>query len=241
MVQLPSDCPRKRSTHPLNCLINPHINIPFLSTHFSVKADLDQFLMNDVGYGTHGSKTHHNRSLIKNEDTSTNSDVSNKMMVATAIVDNPLFSSPQNRRASMGRYSQKSQKSSFQFLGQSMRSARDTTPIINSSTYMSIPRDTSDGAASVAAGDASSDSLGETGPPTRTSRRALLGVRKSADRIQEVLGELPILLVDDSVSILKMTKRAIQNECVNIRSIHLFTTPDFWHRLTHTLVHTLST
>ena len=27
---------------------------------------------------------------------------------------------------------------------------------------------------------------------------------------------MPILLVDDSVSILKMTKRAIQNECANI-------------------------
>ena len=37
-----------------------------------------------------------------------------------------------------------------------------------------------------------------------------------ADWLQEVLGAMPVLLVDDAVSILKMTKRAIQNECANI-------------------------
>ena len=38
----------------------------------------------------------------------------------------------------------------------------------------------------------------------------------SVNKIKEVLGTLPLLLVDDSVSILKMTKRAIQNECASI-------------------------
>ena len=59
---------------------------------------------------------------------------------------------------------------------------------------------------------------GGTEPPPRGAdhEEALSDARSSGDRIQEVLGTLPILLVDDSVSILKMTKRAIQNECANI-------------------------
>ena len=51
----------------------------------------------------------------------------------------------------------------------------------------------------------------------RSIRKAILASRKSADRMQMVLGMSPILLVDDAVSILKMTKRAIQNECINVR------------------------
>ena len=44
-----------------------------------------------------------------------------------------------------------------------------------------------------------------------------IGIGIAADRMQMVLGMSPILLVDDAVSILKMTKRAIQNECINVR------------------------
>ena len=39
---------------------------------------------------------------------------------------------------------------------------------------------------------------------------------RSIKSVQDVLGQLPILLVDDAVSIIKITKRAIQNECANI-------------------------
>ena len=63
-----------------------------------------------------------------------------------------------------------------------------------------------------------------------TPRSSLMSPRRGRKSVQEVLGALPILLVDDSVSILKMTKRAILNECANIRSnklsflilLHLF-------------------
>ena len=41
-------------------------------------------------------------------------------------------------------------------------------------------------------------------------------IKSSGKTVKEVLGALPILLVDDSVSILKLTKRAIQNECADI-------------------------
>ena len=156
-------------------------------------------------------------------------DDSNKMMIATAIIDNPLFSSPQNRRASMVRYSQKSQISSLPLLGQPKRSARDTAGTINRDINMGGPSDSSTrgGAADIATVDVSSDSLREAYPPSCGSRNAL----PVLDRIQEVLGAMPILLVDDSVSILKMTKRAIQNECANIRSTHSIYTSDFLHLL----------
>ena len=54
----------------------------------------------------------------------------------------------------------------------------------------------------------------------RSARKAVLSSRKSADRLQVVLGTSQILLVDDAVSILKMTKKAIQNECTNTRYVH---------------------
>ena len=150
--------------------------------------------------------------------------MNNKLVSTSAIDDKVLFSSPQNRRSSMISSSQKSHNSSLSLLDQSMESGRDTIPNSHSITCMDGPRDSSTRGAAVVvtdAGDASSDALKATNPPTGGSRTDLLKVRRSGDRVQEVIGTLPILLVDDSVSILKMTKRAIQNECANIRSIYL--------------------
>ena len=184
------------------------------------EADQDQFVMNDMGHGTHGSNVHHQRSLLNKEDVSMNTAaVNNKMTLTSVIVDKPLFSSPQNRRSSMMRYSQKSHHSSL--LDQSIRSARDMNSNITSIVSIrGLPVDSSarGGAVVADAGGGNFDALRVADPSTRDSRKAVLSTRTSADRIQEVLGVLPILLVDDSVSILKMTKRAIQNECANIRS-----------------------
>ena len=173
--------------------------------------------MNDVGHGTLGTKTH--RISIKNEDMTMNNDVGNKMIFTTAVIDTPLFSSPQNRRASMVRFSQKSHNSSLPLLGQSMRSATDNGPNINGSICTGGPRDSTTRDAVVADVDDSFDVLRAADHSARDSRKAILNSRKSADRVQEVLGVLPILLVDDSVPILKMTKRAILNECTNISFI----------------------
>ena len=204
--------------------------------------------MKGLGYSTHRPKPRN--SLMEKE-------------AASMGTDETWFSSPQNRRSSTTKYSQKSRDSSLPFT----RSARDS---INLSMCVDGPKNSStrgvremdvrgedvggverdrivdgsvhgqnigsnprkealiafpgavgvpvDASVAGAAGNASLDSLISIDISTRGSRKALLDVRKSADRIQEVLGALPILLVDDSVSILKLTKRAIQNECANIRS-----------------------
>ena len=114
---------------------------------------------------------------------------------------------------------------------------------VNGPTIGSVPREAlsagSPGAVGVSAnastvgavgrgtGDASFESWNAfVTTPTRVSKANLLNrsQRGSTGRVQEVLGSLPILLVDDSVSILKMTKRAILNECANIRSTILLST-----------------
>ena len=146
--------------------------------------------MNDMGNGSHGPKTH--RSLLE--------------------IDKLSFSSPQNRRTSLSKYSQKSQNYSIPMFGQSMRTAREATVTIHGDVSMAGPVDRS---ARGVASSTSLDSVREIDPPI------LVNVRKSVGRIQEVLGSFSILLVDDSVSILKMTKRAIQNDCENIRSVSL--------------------
>ena len=78
---------------------------------------------------------------------------------------------------------------------------------------------------------------------SKSAKKALSNARPRSERVQEVLGALPMLLVDDSVSILKMTKKAIQNECAHIRFVkHLvFTFPQIpSHKPLCTFSHTLS-
>ena len=53
----------------------------------------------------------------------------------------------------------------------------------------------------------------------KLSKKYQSNLKPRSERVQEVLGNLPMLLVDDSVSILKLTKKAIQNECAHIRSV----------------------
>ena len=144
----------------------------------------------------------------------------------------PLFSSPQNRRSSVMRSSQKSQNSSMSKnsrgssaqgdrgggygrgggIDRSLRGGMD-----GQTTGRSVPLVPTE-VMTTASLEADVAVAGGTEPPPRGAdhEEALSDARSSGDRIQEVLGTLPILLVDDSVSILKMTKRAIQNECANI-------------------------
>jgi len=159
--------------------------------------------MNDMGHGTQGGpKTH--RSLMEN--------------------DKLIFSSPQNRRISLSKFSQKSQNYHMPMLGQSMRTARDASFTIHGDVNIAGPKDKSERGV---AGRVSIDSVREIDPPS------VINVRKSVGRIQEVLGSFSILLVDDSVSILKMTKRAIQNDCENIRSVSLKFSSSFYKYLTY--------
>ena len=60
-------------------------------------------------------------------------------------------------------------------------------------------------------------------------RKSRADNKQRSERVQEVLGSLPMLLVDDSVSILKLTKKAIQNECGHIRFYF-----SYFHDLTYT-------
>ena len=128
----------------------------------------------------------------------------------------PTFSSPQNRRSTSTR-SQKSlnvptpRDSSIRGMrgedgrsGGMDRSLRGQTMSVSLVPTTVIPESLEVGATS-------------DGPPTRGNRSILKNsVDFSRKPVLEVLGALPILLVDDSVSILKMTKRAILNECANI-------------------------
>ena len=66
-------------------------------------------------------------------------------------------------------------------------------------------------------------------------RKSRTDQKQRSERVQEVLGSLPMLLVDDSVSILKLTKKAIQNECGHIRSYF-----SYLHDLTYTPLSYLS-
>ena len=206
-------------------LTNSHTKLSILSLYGT---DMDHFVMNDVGHGIHGPNTHHNRNVMKpTEVVSMGDDVNNTtVLLTTAIDDKHSFSSPQNRRSP-------SQRSHHSLLNMSMRSAGSRISARGSTAPLGGARDTStySDTAVVDAGDISSYSLRATGPSARDSRTNLLVGRRSGDRtrtkksIQEMVGALPILLVDDSVSILKMTKRAIQNECDNVRYIN--------HILTH--------
>ena len=89
-------------------------------------------------------------------------------------------------------------------------------------------------------GDASPASVATADPTPRKIRKSatdlmtlmsprstFVSPRKGRKSVQEVLGALPILIVDDSVSILKMTKRAILNECANIRSALFIFSPTY--------------
>ena len=127
----------------------------------------------------------------------------------------PLFSSPQNRRSSTMKLSQKSQNSSMPTItprdcgllggadGQTTGPLPFVTTELNALTFEAGVAMTDGATADIAAGEHPPRGLGSNSSST-------------ADRMLEVLGSSPILLVDDSVSILKMTKRAIQNECASI-------------------------
>ena len=86
--------------------------------------------------------------------------------------------------------------------------------------------------------DAPSDELRVTETTTRNSRNAIKESRSSAVRMQAVVGSLPILIVDDSVAILKMTKSVIQNECANIRSTYPLS---YSRSLSYPLTHSINT
>ena len=155
------------------------------------EADLDQFVMEDVGLG-----------------------------------DKPLFSSPQNRRTSISKASQKSHNSSLPMTPRDSLRGDVRGGDIDSSirggvggSVKIVPTEAAPApfeAAGVASVGIAEDpvSRGAISSNALTNLRSNIGYSKKS--IQEVLGTLPILLVDDSVSILKMTKRAIQNECANI-------------------------
>ena len=125
-----------------------------------------------------------------------------------------LFSSPQNRRTSFIRLSQKSQdfsllKSPTESSIHGNREWDGRGGGIDDKTTRMVPL--------VPKVPSNVSPFEADRPPRGTiDGNDLLNASSSIDRIQEVLGAMPILLVDDSVSILKMTKRAIQNECANI-------------------------
>ena len=104
---------------------------------------------------------------------------------------------------------------------------------------LSIPKNEAEGTTVEPSGDSKNTSIADdnvggvsplvgndvVSPMTRsaksraTPRSTFISPRKGRKSVQEVLGKLPILIVDDSVSVLKMTKRAILNECANIRCL----------------------
>ena len=139
--------------------------------------------------------------------------------IATGKAAKPLFSSPQNRRSSIMRMSQKSQHSSI--TDNSIRGGRggdgrggeidnSLRGGVSSQIVQTVPLVSTEQTSVVDVG-------GTEHPPSEDAlEKAISDTRISVNRVHEMLGMLPILLVDDSVSILKMTKRAIQNECANI-------------------------
>ena len=137
----------------------------------------------------------------------------------------PLFSSPQNR--SITRMSQKSQNSSLSRKSKdsSIRGDRgeDGRGGGNDINFPGRVNSQATGSVPLVPTEAASSSLGDSGTAAAAAAVGVIGdpifLRSTTNRMQEVLGALPILLVDDSVSILKMTKRAIQNECANISFI----------------------
>lgn len=157
---------------------------------------------------------------------STKNDVNHTISVTTPGADKSLFSSPQNRRASM-----RVQRSSLPLLQQFMGSARDSAPNTKSSIGdVGGPRDNSaTGGPEVVKledvvddGDTFGDALRAADPVPSSSKTVPVSVKTTATRMQEIVGANPILIVDDSVSIIKMTKSVIQNECANIRSVQPF-------------------
>ena len=174
------------------------------------EADLDQFMVNDDGCGLEDV-------VVKRKNTV-----------------KPVFSSPQNRRSSLLRNSQKSHSSaaSRQSKGNSMalRGGRGSIdkgvirigqgsvhgvgsdPITGSVPLGLTAPTTASSEADVAVSSGTENFPREVNHEEALSEDGTNGVT----RIEKVLGTLPIFLVDDSVAILKMTKRAIQNECANI-------------------------
>ena len=94
------------------------------------KADPDEFEMNFMGYDTNESNTLHNQDAVATEIVSTKNTGSIVASVSTVVADKPLFSCPQNRRASTVKYSQQSQKSSLPLVAHFMGSVRDRAPLI---------------------------------------------------------------------------------------------------------------
>ena len=165
--------------------------------------------------------------------------------IGTTIVK-PLFSSPQNRHGSAHRLSsqkshnsssisKKSKDSSFRGdrsiggidsslrgIDSSLRGSKDrqaSNSVLLVSTESIIPTVAPVAVDPPVVGDTKPpprDDINETKPQDINEMAAQSDTINNADRVQETLGTLPILIVDDSVSILKMTKRAIQNECANI-------------------------
>ena len=183
------------------------------------EADAEQFVMSDVGNGTHGSKTPPRQSRQPSRQGSLTN-------VALKDDDLPLlFSSPQNRRVSMMKSSVKSKKSRPPSLDAmpehssigGRRGGDGINGAINSRKHDGVDSLTSeDGVVplvptTVTTVTSTSIDLGKSGKPRLNG-----SIKSSGKTVKEVLGALPILLVDDSVSILKLTKRAIQNECADI-------------------------
>ena len=179
---------------------------------------------------TDADKIHRNVSLIKEEDLSMEKNT-------------PLFSSPQNRRMSLTRkFKRRTPSGGKGVVGDGGRASIVGGSGVNDQTIGSVPREValaiSPGAIGVAVNASSSIPVGASTAGTVgrgnddislvSSKRGFKNSQSSRsnrsgiDRIKELLGTSPILLVDDAVSILKLTKRAIQNECPHIRSTHSY-------------------
>ena len=154
--------------------------------------DEDQFVMSDVGNGTRGPKTNHNRSLGVVSMNGVNN------TVVKAADKSLLFSSPQNHRPSV-----------LRTVFVPLDPTQATIASLNATDSIS-------GGAAASVGVADDPSLRGSSSKRPFLNSSTRSSTKSVKNVQEVLGALPILLVDDSVAILKMTKRAIQNECADI-------------------------
>ena len=223
---------------------------------------MDDFEFDDVGYDTHEPTTiYDNQTVVEKKITSTENNVNNATSMTTTVPDKSLFSSPQNRRTSMSRQAQPSLSLDTVVAGGDHRVNSVVESDVNggqnegfspsdeakaaSSEAVGVPVDAAvaGGSPAVVAavgiaadvGKASPDILRHTESTSHGNKNAPKEARTSTDRIQAVVGALPILIVDDSVSILKMTKSVIQNECTNIRSTHsINTTLSYIHNpLTH--------
>ena len=189
------------------------------------KGDSDDFEVNDVGHGL-GNES---KKVVQN--------------ATGKAATKRLFSSPQNRRATLTKMSQESENSSNSGKSRSSsihgsqggegrsgaRSLRGSlggdgkVVGIDSSLRGGVSdRTTWLVSTATSAPDATAHAMADsTGHRSRgiAVEEHLSDARTGVNRVQDILGTLPILLVDDSVSILKMTKRAIQNECANISFI----------------------